>query len=138
MRQEFTRAVKVEIIRRATRNGVTYCEGCGCLTKRFEIDHKIADGFRIDKTKPLTADDGELLCKDAGRASCHGRKKAEQDIPAIARAKRREAAHIGARPAPVQKIKSKGFDPSERTLKNASRDKLPMPSPRPIYREIVK
>jgi hypothetical protein len=112
------------------------CESCGCQTKRFEIDHKIADGLRIDKTRKLTADDGELLCKDAGRDSCHGRKTAEQDVPAIARAKRREARHIGA-VRPTAKINSAPFPISDRKKKRdqAAAAKLPMPPRRPLYRE---
>lgn len=113
-RQEFPRAVKVEIIKRATRDGVVYCEGCGCPTRRFDVDHTIPDGLRIDKSKKLTADDGKLLCKDAGRDSCHGTKTAEQDVPAIARAKRREAAHVGAA-RPKGDIQSRVTPKVERT-----------------------
>jgi hypothetical protein len=103
-RQEFPRSAKVAIIRRATRDGVVYCESCGSQTKRWEIDHRIADALKIDKTRKLTADDGWLLCKDGGRKSCHGKKTAEQDVPAIAKAKRREAKHLGAKPKPKAPI----------------------------------
>lgn len=127
MRREFSKAVRVEIIKRATHDGKVWCEGCGCITKRFEIDHCIADGLRIDKSKHLTAFDGELLCKDAGRDSCHGRKTAEQDIPAIARAKRLEATHIGAKPAPKAKIASRP------RIEKPKRDVLPIPERRPLY-----
>lgn len=133
MRREFSRAVKVEIIKRATHDGKVWCEGCGCITKRFEIDHCIADGLRIDKSKHLTAFDGELLCKDAGRDSCHGRKTAERDIPAIARAKRLEAVHIGAKPALKAKIAQRP------RAERPKRDQLPMPPRRDVFsREIVK
>lgn len=107
-RQNFTRAPKVAMIKRATRDGAVYCEGCGLPTRKFEFDHTIADGLRVDKSKPLTAEDGKLLCKDAGRQSCHGRKTAEQDVPAIAKAKRREAKALGATRS-KQSIKSPSF-----------------------------
>jgi hypothetical protein len=112
-RRNFDRATKVAIIKRATIDGVIRCERCGIPTRRFEIHHKIADALEINKSRKLMADDGELLCKDAGRESCHGRQTAEHDVPAIAKAKRREARHLGAT-RPKQSIKNRGFDPVPR------------------------
>jgi len=86
MRREFSRAVKVEIIKRATLN----CEKCGGRAIGFEIDHRNPDGMQIDKSRPLTADDGWLLC-----IPCH-RKKTQTDVANIAKAKRIEARHLGA------------------------------------------
>jgi hypothetical protein len=43
---------------------------------------------------------------------CHRVETAEKDIPNIARAKRRQAAHLGAKPAPAKPIQSAGFRPS--------------------------
>ena len=105
-RREFSRAVKLEIIKRATRDGMTFCEGCGCLAKRWHIDHTSPDGLQIDKSKPLTAADGKLLCAGS-RDTCHGRKTAEQDVPAIALVKRQVAAHLGADKPNTQKIAQK-------------------------------
>jgi len=113
-RRNFDRATRVAIIKRATIDGVIRCERCGLATRRFEIHHKIADALEIDKSRKLTPADGELLCKDAGRESCHGRQTAEHDVPAIAKAKRREAAHIGAT-RPKQSIHSRGFPPVPRS-----------------------
>lgn len=127
MRQEFTKAVKVEIIKRATdAQGNVRCERCGCVPKRFEIDHIIADGLRVDKTRPLTADDGELLCKGYSGA-CHDLKTATADVPAIAKAKRREAAHLGVKTEAPRKIQSRGFEKSQKTprINKAELDPLP-------------
>ncbi|HYA07742.1 MAG TPA: hypothetical protein VEF90_17780 [Xanthobacteraceae bacterium] len=133
-RQEFSKPVKVEIIKRATRDGVVYCEGCGLPTRRFQIDHTIADALRVDKTRKLTADDGRLLCQDAGRQSCHGRKTAEQDVPAIAKAKRIEAAHLGAKTAPTKTIQSRGFAKSEKALRRAEKAERMAANPLPPSR----
>lgn len=102
-RREFSRSIKVEIIKRATRDGVVYCEECGSPTRRFDIDHIDADGLQVDKSKPLTSAHGKLLCSGK-RETCHGRKTAEKDIPAIAKAKRSEAAHLGAKAPNTVKI----------------------------------
>jgi hypothetical protein len=126
-RREFPKAVKVEIIKRATRDGVIYCECCGLPTKRFNIDHIKPDGMELDKKRKLTAADGQLLCSGS-RGTCHGRKTAEEDIPAIARAKSVEAAHLGARTRPVIPIKSAPFAKSERTAKRQPRPKVEGPT----------
>lgn len=97
-RREFTRSVKMEIRQRATRNGVVYCESCRLPCKVFHIDHIKADALEVDKSRKLTAADGELLCAGS-RFTCHGIKTAERDVPAIARAKSIEAKHMGVRKA---------------------------------------
>lgn len=112
-RREFTTPVRAAIIKRATKNGVQYCEECGCLARRFEIDHTDADALQLDKSRKLTADDGKLLC--AGPNSCHARKTRD-DVANIARAKRQEAAHIGAKsPSP------RGFAKPEKEPKRLTR-----------------
>jgi 5-methylcytosine-specific restriction enzyme A len=90
-RQEFKRSVKVEAVKRTTRNGVTYCEGCGLPARRWHYDHIIPDGLG---GKP-TVENCKLLC-----LPCHATKTA-QDVADIAKAKRREAAHIGIRKEPT-------------------------------------
>ena len=110
-RQEFTTAVAVEIVKRATDPlGFIRCEQCDCVVKPggFAIDHIVADALRIDKRRKLTANDGQLLCSGS-RDTCHGLKSAEQDQPAIARAKRLEAAHVGIRSIPARKLLSRPF-----------------------------
>jgi hypothetical protein len=70
-RREFTRKQRAQIVARATNRetGRLCCEGCGLVLglKPYEIDHTIPEGLLIDKTKPLTVEDGKLLGKDC----CH-------------------------------------------------------------------
>jgi hypothetical protein len=95
MRREFPRSVREEIVRRAKNSdGIICCEGCSLVlgAKRYEIDHVIAEALVVDKSKPLTAKDGQLL-----GACCHRGEdgKTAQDVTAIAKAKRRGAKHDG-------------------------------------------
>lgn len=95
-RREFPRSVKVQIVHRATNErGQIVCEGCGLVLgkKPYEIDHSLAEGLVVDKRRPLTAEDGRLL----GVECCHDPKTYQHDLPAIARAKRREAKHLGVK-----------------------------------------
>lgn len=94
-RREFSKSVRVEIIKRATVGNQTICESCRVACRKWEIDHKIAEALIVDKSKRLTAEDGELLCAGSPE-SCHGRKTALSDVPAIARAVRIEAKSVGA------------------------------------------
>ena len=103
-RQEFRRSVDTEIRVRAGMR----CEECGVAIKLGggEVHHIRPDGLTIDKSRPLTAKDGLLLC--CGPGSCHARHTAS-DIPAIAKAKRRQAYHLGSKRAPRAKIANRGF-----------------------------
>lgn len=96
-RREFTKSDKAAMVRRATRDNQIFCEGCGLnLTgKRIEFDHVIAEALILDKSRPLTPDDGQVL----GYWCCHRGEdgKTAQDVAAIAEAKRREAKHFGIR-----------------------------------------
>lgn len=95
-RREFKKAIKVEIVRRATRtdgNSLSdqYCEKCSNPTKaRFEIHHLREDALEVDKAKALTAEDGALWCKP-----CHDEHTRKFSTPAVALAKRQEAASLG-------------------------------------------
>jgi 5-methylcytosine-specific restriction enzyme A len=135
-RQEFPKSVQVEIIKRATApNGVVHCECCRLPTKRFHLDHITADALKRDKRR-LTAKDGQLLCAGA-RETCHGKKTAEQDIPAIAKAKRREAAHLGAKPAPKRKLQSRNDLRTDRKAPKIDKAALPkLPRRNPLTGEI--
>jgi hypothetical protein len=95
-RRNFTRAVRVEIVKRSTKphNGglAVFCENCRLpVLGRFEIDHRDPDAMQIDKSKPLTAADGWLLC-----LPCH-KEKTKKDRRDIGKAKRREAEHLGVK-----------------------------------------
>jgi hypothetical protein len=87
-RREFSRAVKVAVVRRATKDGVTFCEGCGALAKKWQIDHIRADGLFGEPT----LENARLL-----GFCCYGPKNAE-DAGYIAEAKRREERDLGLRP----------------------------------------
>lgn len=113
-RREFTRAQKAAIIKRAMDGkGRIRCDLCGidCTGKRVEVDHIIAESLRPaeDLAKPLTIAEGQALC-----GACHDAKTFRADIPNAAKAKRREAIHIGAKAPPRKKIQSRGFPKSER------------------------
>jgi len=87
MRREFPKAVKVAIIKRATRNDQVFCEGCGALAKRWQIDHVRPDGLLGEPT----LENAQLL------GPCCYTPKNATDTADIAQAKRREAAHVGAK-----------------------------------------
>ena len=94
-RREFSRKQRAEIILRATdADGVLCCEGCGLRLgkKPFEIDHIIAEELIIDKSRPLTIEDGQLL----GKVCCHRGGKTADDIRAIRKADRRRDKLSGA------------------------------------------
>ena len=115
-RRNFTKPVTVEIIKRGRDPlGNIRCEECHAIARPFEIHHIEPDGLCIDKSKPLTAKEGLLLC-----ISCHA-EHTKLDVPAIARAKRIEARHLGVRTAPVRPIHSPGFPMTERAKARAER-----------------
>ncbi|HEV7319441.1 MAG TPA: hypothetical protein VGO04_12635 [Ensifer sp.] len=128
-RREFTKAVYVQIVKRAMLpNGEIACEGCGLILgkKKYHVDHTIADALQIDKTRKLTADDGKLL----GVECCHKPKTAE-GVSVIAEAKRREENHLGIK-RQTKPIRSPGFAKSEKAARRSPKPSLPY---RPMYRE---
>jgi 5-methylcytosine-specific restriction enzyme A len=96
-RREFTKSVKVAVVKRATRDGVTYCEKCGAIAKRWQIDHVIADAHG---GKPVI-ENAELICE-----ACYSVKN-PKDTTIAAKLKRVEAAHLGIRKEPT--LKGAGF-----------------------------
>ncbi len=123
-RREFPRPVRVQVIKRCSRDGVVYCEGCSLPAKKWQIDHIRADGLLGEPTLK----NAQLLCQ-----VCFGVKN-PQDTKAVAKAKRREAASLGAKAAPKAPIRSAGFAPSQRSVDRAKREtKLPMPPRRSLY-----
>lgn len=94
-RREFTRKQRAEIILRATGpDGVLVCEGCGLRLgkKPFEIDHILAEALVVDKSVPLTIEDGQLL----GKECCHRGGKTADDIRRIRKADRQRDKHTRA------------------------------------------
>ncbi len=132
-RREFTRDVKAQIVKRAMNAaGLVACEGCGLvLGKRpYHIDHTRPDALEVDKSRRLTADDGKLL----GAECCH-EDKTRKDVAMIAKAKRREARHIGAI-RPAGKIQGPGFaKPAPRRKATAPVEKLQGLPPPQLYGE---
>jgi hypothetical protein len=89
-RREFSDKVKAAIVMRAMNDrGFPVCEGCGGVLKLkgYEIDHRIAEALVVDKSKPLTAEDGQLL-----GPCCHRGEngKTARDVKVIAKSKRSE------------------------------------------------
>ncbi len=118
-RREFTRAQKAAIVHRAmNERGQVVCEGCGLVlaSKKFEIDHVIPEALVVDKSKPLTIADGQLLGIDC----CHRGEdgKTAKDVGAIAKAIRCEAKNLGIKP------KSRGFRKPPSTKWNWKRNRL--------------
>jgi len=102
-RREFPKAVRVAVTRRAMKDGVLYCEACGGQAKRFQIDHIRPDGLLGE---PIL-ENAQLICQACWEV------KNPKDTVAIAKAKRREAKHIGA-VKPKGQIKSAAFVKSAR------------------------
>ena len=90
-RREFSIAVQVEIKKRATRDGVRYCEKCGDQAMRGDVHHKRQDAMEVDKSSRLTADDGLYLC-----VPCHKVESKFQSAE-LALVLAQEAYHFGAR-----------------------------------------
>lgn len=85
-RREFPAKVKVAAYERSAGR-------CECCTARlavgkFHYDHRVPDAMGGEPT----LDNCEVLC-----TACHSAKTTGSDVPAIAKAKRREARHIGAK-----------------------------------------
>ena len=116
MRKNFSKSVIVACIKRATKEGVVYCEGCGLPCRKWQIDHIRADGLLGEPT----IENAKLLCIE-----CHA-VKTKDDVALIAKAKRQEAKHLGA-VQPKGKIKSRGF------VKKEKKPKLELPPRRPMF-----
>lgn len=128
-RREFPQKVKVAIIRRATRDGVAYCEKCGAQAKRWQIDHIIADSHGGEPV----IENAELICEP-----CYSVKN-PQDTTIAAKIKRQTARHIGIKPAGANKLKSAGFPSFDKEPKNGKvridKGALPALPPRQLYRD---
>jgi hypothetical protein len=114
-RRNFTKAVQVEIKKRSMRDGQYYCEheGCGALIKpgRGEVHHLVMDAMETDKSRKLTAADGEHWCKP-----CH-KKVTKKQAAVLAKVKAVEARHHGVKPVPQRPLRSRGFTPAAKPEK---------------------
>ncbi len=91
------------------------CHLCGnkidAVKEGFELEHVIAFA--------MTHDDSDENLRPAHKA-CH-KEKTKQDVADIAKAKRRQAKHLGAK-VPKGQIKSRGFQSWELNVKFIERD----------------
>jgi hypothetical protein len=125
-RREFKRAIKVAIAKRSMIDGVPTCEdvdekGVRCLCQKgLECHHDDMDAMLIDKSKPLTVDDGRMLC------AAHHDPITKKQVGVLSKVKRMEAAHLGAEKPNKAEIKS---DPhalkSRRRPTHEGRESLP-------------
>jgi 5-methylcytosine-specific restriction enzyme A len=85
-RREFS--VKTKMLATARSHG--HCEGCTAplVPGHRHYDHIVPDQLGGEPT----LENCQVLC-----TACHSVKTAKQDIPAIAKAKRREVSHLGAK-----------------------------------------
>ena len=86
MRREFSKSVKLSAWERCGG----FCERCTAklYPGKFDYDHRIPDALGGEPS----LDNCVVLCR-----ACHSAKTTKADIPAIARAKRIYAKHIGAK-----------------------------------------
>lgn len=126
-RREFDKKAKVAIKKRCERPTGWACEICGAIVASGHIDHIDPDALQIDKKRKLTAEEGQFLCEP-----CHA-EKTKDDVRVIAKVKRVEANHLGAKAAPAKKIESAGFKVSEKTIRRQTREQIPLPPRRPLY-----
>lgn len=115
-RREFSPKVKAAIVARAMNDrGFPVCEGCGGVLKLkgYEIDHRIAEALVVDKSKPLTAEDGQLL-----GPCCHRGEngKTARDVKVIAKAKRQSRKHLGIKKASRFPKPPPGYNPWTRRI----------------------
>jgi hypothetical protein len=95
-RRNFTRACKVEILKRSMINGIPTCEQmtsgvrCACQ-KGLDVHHLEMDAMIVDKSRVLTAADGVVLCKAHHDPITKDQKAVLKKTLAV------EAAHLGAK-----------------------------------------
>lgn len=86
-RTEFSRSIKVAVIKRATHLGRVVCEKCDGVAKRFQIDHVIADAHGGN----AVIENAMLICEP-----CYSVKN-PRDTMIAAKIKRQEAKHLGVK-----------------------------------------
>ena len=99
------------------KNGVCHlCRGQITPGEAWDVSHD----------RPLAmggADDATNW--DIAHRKCHKAHTAGVDIPQIGKAKRREAKHMGAKPAPAKPIKSAPMPTTDRAAKRQPKPSLP-------------
>jgi 5-methylcytosine-specific restriction endonuclease McrA len=123
-RKEFPTKVRVVVIKRATKDCVVYCEGCGLPTRDFQIDHII----------PAALGGAPILENAQLLGRCCYSVKNPDDTRKAAKAKRVEAKHLGAG-QPKKKIKSRGFQQMLKHDQTPKREPKKPLEPRALYRD---
>ncbi len=125
MRRNFSQAVRTAAVKRATRDGVFYCEECKLPSKKKEVDHIIPDAMG---GKPILSN-AMALC-----LPCHAEKTDKHDKPAIAKAVRREGKHLGAT-AQKPPMQGRQFEKTEKKAKVTKVDDFPPLKYNALYRD---
>ena len=122
-RREFPRSVKVEVVKRATKDNAVYCEKCALPAKRWQIDHVIADAHGGE---PVLSN-AELICE-----SCFSVKN-PKDTTIAAKLKRIEAKALGVRKTATMKTsRREPTPPQARATKPLDKTTLP---PKPMFED---
>jgi len=124
-RAEFSKGTKAEAFIRSKG----HCEKCSAPLRpgKYEYHHLIEAA--IGGTGRL--DNCAVWCD-----ACHDPHTATVSAPRVAKMKRQRAGHIGAKTAPTQKIKSRGFTPAEpKTPATGAVSKLEALPRRSFYRD---
>ena len=106
-RIEFTTKIKLAAWVRSRAR----CDECTARLNSAEYDHRVPRAMGGESTLANCM----VLCR-----TCHALKTTTQDIPRIAKSKRIEAKHRGAKRGPKQKIQSRGFRRTESNTKQTS------------------
>ena len=125
-RAEFPRAVRIAVIKRATKENVIFCESCGALAKKFQVDHVIADSHG---GKPVI-ENAMLICQPCFEV------KNPQDATIAAKIKRQEADHLRVVDAP--EIKGGPMATTERAAKRRANQKPPVLRQFFLYRDVSR
>lgn len=123
-RAEFPRAVRVAVVKRATKDNVIFCEKCHAIAKKFQVDHVIADAHG---GKPVI-ENAMLICQP-----CFDVKN-PQDTTIAAKIKRQEAAHLRIVDAP--EIKGGPMATTEKAASRRANPKPPVIRQWSLYRDI--
>jgi 5-methylcytosine-specific restriction protein A len=124
-RREFSKAIKVQVVKRTTRDGVTFCEKCGAIAKRWQIDHVIADAHGGEPV----IENAELICEP-----CYSIKN-PKDTTIAAKLKRIEAKALGVRKTATMKTtKREPAQPQRRATRPLDK---PQPPRRPMFEEAI-
>jgi 5-methylcytosine-specific restriction enzyme A len=101
IRTEFTAKIKLAAFERAKG----HCEVCGIRIVSAEYDHEIPAALG-----------GESVLENCvcSCSKCHRQKTSTMDMPAIAKAKRRQTKHVGAKRSkykwPKRKFQNRSFE----------------------------